>query len=818
MKRALGTKMKFDFVTDALPMPDDDFDPAYCAWHRCNQLISSWILNSVSPSIAQSVVFMKNASDIWNDLRERFSQRDLVRISELQQEIYALKQETRSVTDFYSDLKTLWEELELYLPIPTCTCHHRCTCEAMRSARRHHSLLQIVRFITSLNDHFSTVKSQILIMDPLPPINKVFSLVIHHERQSNFSEIDDSKILVNAAKNGKFASSSKPSTRNCSYCGKDNHVVENCFKKNGVPPHMKKPSSAHNATVEGGSHDSTTVTPPSISQEQYDKLMSLLQHSNLAPNSVSASSNQDKKCLKMIGSADEHDGLYHLNLTDKVAHVASIDGSNHTSIPKSTLWHFRLGHPSHSRLVSLRNKFSYVTVDHNGICDICHLARKCVFLGYKHGVKGTVLYDLDSEEIFISRNVIHFDHILPYTTSKPQIHWHYHISIDCDSPISLTPSPDTSSTTQTPANTANDTNQTDTTSDVPIITDNPPATSPIIPNVIPDRIKHRPSYLSDFVCSSIGSSTQSSSIGTFYPISSFHSLSQLSPSYSVFTMSLTQHTKPKTYNEACKSENWIQAMNTELEAFARTGTWKIVDLPPNIKPIEGLDFFDTFSPLAKLTTVRMLLAIASIKGRFLHQLDAGRKWYEKLSPLLVREGYTQSTSDYFLFTLSQQNNFTALLIYVDDVILAGTNMQEINRIKAILDLNFKIKDLGVVKYFLGLEVAHSKEGISISQKKYCLDLLNDSSLLGSKPASTLLDPSIKLHQDNGKPFEDISLYRRLAACRVIRYLKHNPGRGLVFHKNADIQLLGYSDADWAGCIDTRKSTTGIYTLKVLSSQ
>ncbi|CAJ2642469.1 unnamed protein product [Trifolium pratense] len=596
-------------------------------------------------------------------------------------------------------------------------------------------------------------------MDPLPPINKVFSLVIQHERQGNSSELDDSKILVNAAKNGKFASSSKPSTRSCSYCGKDNHVVENCFKKNGVPPHMKKSSSAHSAAVEGGNHDSNAATPPSISQEQYDKLMSLLQHSNLAPNSVSASSNQvgssmnidhtsvihkginlsshnacvlstwiidsgashhicnslnwfqsyieikpisiklpngnsaiakytgtvnfsptfaitdvlcvpnfsinllavsklcsssnyivnfygthceiqDKKCLKMIGSADEHDGLYHLNLTDKVAHVASIDGSNHTSIPKSALWHFRLGHPSHSRLVSLRNKFPYVTDDHNGICDICHFARftwitlmkskaetrqhvinlvkmiqtqhshqvkiirsdngpefsmneffssngilhqtscvespqqngrverkhqhilniarallyqsnlpkhfwsyavlhatfiinrittpvlhnkspyemlhndlpnlhdlkvfgslayastltihrtklsprgrKCVFLGYKHGVKGTVLYDLESKEIFISRNVTHFDHILPYTTDKTQFHWHYHTSIDCDSPTSHSPSPDTTSPLQPSPSPSTDTNQTDTlATNMPIITDIPPAISPNEPH------------------------------------------------------------------------------------------------------------------------------------------------------------------------------------------------------------------------------------------------------------------------------------------------------------------------------------------------
>ncbi|KAK2399633.1 putative mitochondrial protein [Trifolium repens] len=356
-------------------------------------------------------------------------------------------------------------------------------------------------------------------------------------------------------------------------------------------------------------------------------------------------------------------------------------------------------------------------------------------------------------------------------------------------------------------------------------------------------------------------------------------------------------------------------MNSELEALSKTGTWVIVNMPPNVRAIgskwvykikhkadgsierykarlvakgysqiEGLDYFDTFSHVAKLTTVRVLLALASIKGWYLHQLDvnnaflhgelqedvymsipdgvqcskpnqvckllkslyglkqASRKWYEKLTSLLVREGYKQSNSDYSLFTLSHKDNFTALLIYVDDIILSGTCLEEIQRIKSILDSSFKIKDLGTVKYFLGLEVAHSKEGISISQRKYCLDLLNDSGLLGSKPASTPLDPSVKLHNDDGKIFEDISLYRRLvgkllyltntrpdiayatqqlsqflhkptmthykAACRVIRYLKHNPGRGLMFNRNSDIQILGYSDADWAGCLDTRRSTSG----------
>jgi hypothetical protein len=127
MRRALGGKMKLEFVDGTFPVVTDRFDPSYRAWNRCNMLVHSWIMNSVSDSIAQSIVFMENALDVWNDLKERFSQADLVRISEIQQEIYALKQDSKSVTEFYSDLKLLWEELEIYMPMPNCSCVVRCS-------------------------------------------------------------------------------------------------------------------------------------------------------------------------------------------------------------------------------------------------------------------------------------------------------------------------------------------------------------------------------------------------------------------------------------------------------------------------------------------------------------------------------------------------------------------------------------------------------------------------------------------------------------------------------------------------------------------
>ncbi|MCH98331.1 retrovirus-related pol polyprotein from transposon TNT 1-94, partial [Trifolium medium] len=83
MRRALHGKFKIEFIDGSIPVVTDPFDPSFRAWNRCNRLVHSWILNFVSDSIAHSLVFLENAIDVWNDLRERFAQADLVRIAKL---------------------------------------------------------------------------------------------------------------------------------------------------------------------------------------------------------------------------------------------------------------------------------------------------------------------------------------------------------------------------------------------------------------------------------------------------------------------------------------------------------------------------------------------------------------------------------------------------------------------------------------------------------------------------------------------------------------------------------------------------------------
>ncbi|XP_016165099.1 uncharacterized protein LOC107607689 [Arachis ipaensis] len=184
------------------------------------------------------------------------------------------------------------------------------------------------------------------------------------------------------------------------------------------------------------------------------------------------------------------------------------------------------------------------------------------------------------------------------------------------------------------------------------------------------------------------------------------------------------------------------------------------------------------------------------------------------------------------------------MVYVDDLVLTGNDLAEINSIKQLLDQKFKIKDLGDLKYFLGMEVARSSKGIHLCQCKYALDILKDFGFLECKPASTPMDytSASKLLRESGTTLEDRAPYRQLvgrllyltntrpdlayamgrlsqfidcptdvhlqAAHRVLRYLKGCPSVGLFFLAANDLKLTGFSDADWAMCANSRKSITG----------
>ncbi|XP_024632847.1 uncharacterized protein [Medicago truncatula] len=118
-------------------MGKDSDDLNRAAWERCNHVVQSWLTNFVSDFIAQTIVFYDTAFDVWHDLQERFSKVDRIRIANLRSTINNLKQGSKSILHYFTEMKALWEELASHRPIPSCSWIHTCRCEASRVAKTH---------------------------------------------------------------------------------------------------------------------------------------------------------------------------------------------------------------------------------------------------------------------------------------------------------------------------------------------------------------------------------------------------------------------------------------------------------------------------------------------------------------------------------------------------------------------------------------------------------------------------------------------------------------------------------------------------------
>ena len=223
-----------------------------------------------------------------------------------------------------------------------------------------------------------------------------------------------------------------------------------------------------------------------------------------------------------------------------------------------------------------------------------------------------------------------------------------------------------------------------------------------------------------------------------------------------------------------------------------------------------------------------------------------RAWFGRFSNVMTSLGYKQSQGDHTLFFKhSVSGEVTILLVYVDDIIVTGDDKREQQKLSECLAAEFEIKILGKLKYFLGIEVAYSKKGIFISQQKYVTDLLKETGRTACKPANTPIDPNMKLGSMEEDVAVDKGMYQRLvgrliylshtrpdiafavslvsqfmhqpkeahlhAVFRIIQYLKGTPGRGILFRKNQSLSIESYTDADYAGSIVDRRSTTGYCT-------
>ncbi|KAL5804056.1 hypothetical protein ACOSQ3_030856 [Xanthoceras sorbifolium] len=394
---------------------------------------------------------------------------------------------------------------------------------------------------------------------------------------------------------------------------------------------------------------------------------------------------------------------------------------------------------------------------------------------------------------------------------------------------------------------------------------------------------------------------------------------------------LTDSGEPECYDEAMQVEDsvkWESAMRDEMDSLMSNQTWELAELPPGKKALhnkwvfrikeehngnkrykarmvvkgfqqkEGIDYNEIFSPVVKLTTIRLVLKIVAAENLHLEQLDvktaflhgdleeeiymrqpegfkeagkenlvcrlkkslyglkqAPRQWYKKFDSFMSSSGFTRCQADHCCYIKRFDNSFIILLLYVDDMLIAGSDMQEIMNLKRELSKQFAMKDLGAAKQILGMRIKRdTKSGtLLLSQAEYIKKVLSRFNMQDAKPVSTPLGIHFRLSKEQSPKTEEErthmakvpyasaigSLMYAMVCTRpdiaqavgavsrymnnpgkihweavkwILRYLRGTTNKTLCF-KGGDTTLTGYVDADLAGNVDIRKSTTGyVYTL------
>ncbi|WVZ83818.1 hypothetical protein U9M48_030918, partial [Paspalum notatum var. saurae] len=286
--------------------------------------------------------------------------------------------------------------------------------------------------------------------------------------------------------------------------------------------------------------------------------------------------------------------------------------------------------------------------------------------------------------------------------------------------------------------------------------------------------------------------------------------------------------EPRDVSHALSDPNWVNAMHEELENFERNHVWDLVEPPPNCRPIgtkwvfknkqgengmvvrnkarlkEGIDYEETFSPIARLEAIRILLAFAASKGFKLQQMDvkfaflngfieeevfvrqppdfesarfpdrvyklrkalygmkqAPRAWYGRLKSFLLKFGFVMGSVDKTLFLLSRDGDTLIVQIYVDDIIVSGSSHALVSSFAEQMSREFEMSLIGELQFFLGLQIKQGLEGTFVHQAKYTTDILKKFNMGDSKPMTTPMSTNTALDADEDGEAVDQKEFRRM---------------------------------------------------------
>jgi hypothetical protein len=389
----------------------------------------------------------------------------------------------------------------------------------------------------------------------------------------------------------------------------------------------------------------------------------------------------------------------------------------------------------------------------------------------------------------------------------------------------------------------------------------------------------------------------------------------------------TLEEEPRTFKAALaspESKLWMEAMQEELNSMKKNNVWELTELPNNRRAIgskwifkrklnasghvdkykarlvakgftqkEGIDFVETFSPVAKFTSIRIISALSAYYDLELHQMDvktaflngtldeeiymsqpdgfiekgketmvcklnrsiyglkqASRQWYLLFDNAITSYGFSMTEGDHCIYSKIEGNKFVLLSLYVDDILIASNDFETLLKVKLWLSSKFDMKDMGEASYVLGVEIHRDRKNriLGLSQKAYLNSVLKKFSMEESKSVAVPILKGIKLSEEmcaktpeerkfmSNIPYSSAlgslmyaMLFTRPDLCyavgilsryqvnpgethwkqlrNVLRYVKGTMDYHLCFNGH-NLQLQGFTDADWQGDLDERKSTSG----------
>ena len=386
---------------------------------------------------------------------------------------------------------------------------------------------------------------------------------------------------------------------------------------------------------------------------------------------------------------------------------------------------------------------------------------------------------------------------------------------------------------------------------------------------------------------------------------------------------------PQTYKQAIScndSDKWLEAMQTEFNSLTDYNTFTFVPRPPNTKIIPGrwvyakkndidgvrykarwvakgftqsfgVNYAETYAPLARMTTIRIMLFLSVQFNLIAHQMDvctaylnshldhtiymstpdgfcndkslvcklnkslyglkqSAKLWNDTINDFFLEIGLTRNKTDMCLYSRKTRYEMLYVILWIDDIIVLGSNMNIINNFKSQLKNKFKVKDHGPLRYFLGIEISMTENSISLGQAQYCAEVVSrfhcEKANPGKTPMVTNVFHEIFDHR-NDTPLENPSKYRALVGSliylqqvtrpdisfatnllaqkmanptkyhyelglKVIRYLKKTQDFTLTYTKVKNINIIGFVDSDWANDKENRKSVTGfVYHMSLQTS-